>query len=92
MAIDTWEAKFPHPGAAPATPASPSDFTATQTYNAWVTNMRKHNVAKAVDTLIAAEAGGVPLNAVETIALTLGLMLLDGSIKETAPGLFGMLF
>jgi hypothetical protein len=86
----TWEAKFPHPGLAPTQPTEvigPS----VHNYNEWVDAMRKHNVARSVDTLIAAETR-VPLNAVETIALTFGMMLLDGSVPDHDTSIFGALF
>jgi hypothetical protein len=86
-----WETKFPHPGAAPEKQTELDPFV--HKYNDWVRAMRKHNVAKAVDALIAAETRA-PLNAVETIALTFGVMLLDGSMQDRdvfsmLGGLFG---
>lgn len=87
----TWAAKFPHPGAAPPKPTGIAE-PAVHDYNRWITAMRKHNIARSVDTLIAAEQIGPPLTAVETITLTVGMMILDGSIRENGPGIFGMLF
>lgn len=87
---DSWESKFPHPGPSPEKP-EPKVFPdeAVYKYNDWVRAMRKHNIAKAVDVLMAGEASK-PLNAVETITLTVGVMLLDGSLPDRDNSLLGM--
>ncbi len=89
---DLWVTKFPSPGPAPARPPDGTlDPDVTTPYNNWVSAQRKHNVANAVDALIAREKYAATLNSAETIALTLGLMLLDGSIRDHDTGLPGML-
>lgn len=58
-------------------------------YNKWVRAVRKYNIACAVDTLLVREATGA-LNAVEMIVLTVGVMILDGSIPDHDTSIFGI--
>lgn len=89
MTDTRWVDMFPHPGKAP--PASEHFGPERFAYNDWVRAMRKHNVAKAVDALILREKMVASLDAVETIALTIGMMCLDGSL-DTSGGILGGFF
>lgn len=89
-----WADRFPDPGPRPPTPSAAdaaAHFNEVEMYNAWVRKQRSYNIARAVDTLTELEASGKALAPVEVIALTVGCMLLDGTIPDRPTDVFSAL-
>lgn len=82
----SWTEKFPAPGAQSPKPTAPGPafFPSKEmnAYNDWVRANRKHLLAQALDALTAKEAAGTALTSAELVAVVLGTMLLEGSLRE----------
>lgn len=80
--------RFPNPGAAPPVPpAEPLDvanqqewFHARFAWNDYVIKCRRYEIARAVDHLQKCDT----LSAEQTITMTIGVAILDGTFAELA--------
>lgn len=88
----TWAERFPHPGPQPHKPGDEQPtqaevltgwWVARSTWNEYVRQLRRHQVAQSLDAIAAQKALGE--SPVGRLAMVFGVSYLDGSLPAEGP-------